>query len=203
VSTVPTPRPEATYGDILALPEHVIGEIIGGELIVSPRPAGPHTRTSSILGGDLTGPFDRGRGGPGGWWIVDEPELHLGRHVLVPDLAGWRRERMPVFPTGPYFTLAPDWICEVVSPGSQRTDRVRKLPIYLEHDVSWAWLVDPIARTLEVYERAANRWTLAGAHGGDETVRAVPFDAVEIELEGWWVPGGEEGSADGTAEPER
>ena len=188
MSSVPVPRPEATYADILALPDHVVGEIVLGELVVSPRPASPHTRAATILGGDLTSPFDRGRGGPGGWWIAFEPELHLGRHVLVPDLAGWRRERMPTFPTAPYFTLAPDWVCEVLSPSSLRLDRIRKLPIYLEHEVRWAWLVDPIARTLEVFERNENRWTLVGVHGENETVRAVPFEAVEIELEGWWVP---------------
>lgn len=196
-AAVPAPRREATYDDLLALPEHVVGEIIGGELIVSPRPAAPHALASSVLGGDLMVPFGRGKGGPGGWWIVDEPELHLGRHVLVPDLAGWRRKSMPVFPTGPFFTQAPDWVCEVISPSSLRTDRVRKLPIYLEHEVSWAWLVDPIGRTLEVYERAGNRWTVVGLHGGNETVRAVPFDAVEIELEGWWIPESPDPAAEG------
>lgn len=200
MSSSRAPKREATYDDVLALPEHVVGEIIGGELIVSPRPAPPHALTSSVLGGDLMAPFGRGRGGPGGWWIVDEPELHLGSHVLVPDLAGWRREKMPAFPTGPFFTLAPDWVCEVVSASSVRTDRVRKLPIYLEHEVGRAWLVDPIARTLEVYERAGKRWMLVGAHGGNETVRAVPFDAIEIELEGWWVPGGDDGSSDGSTQ---
>ncbi len=201
-AAVPMPRREATYDDILALPEHVIGEIIGGDLIVSPRPAAPHALASSVLGGDLMVPFGRGKGGPGGWWIVDEPELHLGRHVLVPDLAGWRRERMPSFPTGPYFTQAPDWVCEVISPSSLRTDRVRKLPIYLEHEVSWAWLVDPIGRTLEVYERAGDRWTVVGLYGGNETVRAVPFDAVEIELEGWWIPESPEATSTEAAAPD-
>ncbi len=190
MSSLPAPRRQATYDDLLALPPHMIGEILGEDLIVSSRPAAPHARATSVLVGDVVGPFDRGRGGPGGWWIVFEPEMHLGRHVIVPDIAGWRRDRMPVFPSAPFFTLAPDWICEVVSPGSQRIDRVRKLPIYLEHEVAWAWLVDPIARTLEIFERTIDRWTLFGAHGANEVVRAAPFDAIEIELEGWWVPGG-------------
>lgn len=188
MSSAPIPHPEATYDDVAALPENVVGELIDGELIVSPRPASAHARASSVLGIHVGGPFDIGSGGPGGWWIVDEPELHLGKHVLVPDLAGWRRERLPVFPSVPYFTLAPDWVCEVISPGSGRVDRVRKLPIYLEHEVSWAWLVDPILRTLEVYERAGNRWTLVAGYADDERVRAVPFDAVEIEIGGWWIP---------------
>jgi Uma2 family endonuclease len=191
VSTSRSPRKEATYADLLALPENVIGEIVDGELIASPRPAAPHARASSVLGGDLGPPFDRGRGGPGGWWIVFEPEIHLGRQVLVPDLAGWRRERMPAFPTAAFFTLAPDWVCEVLSPSTQRLDRVRKLAIYLEEGVTWAWLVDPLSRTLEVFESRGNRWTLAGAFEGDAVVRAVPFDAVEIEIGGWWVPGAE------------
>ena len=187
-SALPDPPRGATYADILALPVNVVGEIIHGDLVVSPRPAPPPALASSILTGDLTLPFSRGRGGPGGWWILDEPELHLGEHVLVPDIAGWRRERMPVLPTEAFFTVAPDWVCEVLSPSSGRIDRMRKLPIYLEHEVTWAWLVDPIARTLEVFERAAGRWTLAALHVGDETIRAVPFDAVEIEMGGWWIP---------------
>ncbi len=187
-SGLPDPPRGATYADILALPENVVGEIIQGDLVVSPRPAPPHALASSNIGVDLIPPFGRGRGGPGGWWILDEPELHLGPHVLVPDLAGWRRERMPVLPTEAFFTVAPDWVCEVLSPSSGRIDRMRKLPIYLEHEVSWAWLVDPLARTLEVFERVAGRWTLASLHEGDATVRAVPFDAVEIEMSGWWIP---------------
>jgi Uma2 family endonuclease len=191
VSTSRSPKKEATYADLLALPENVIGEIVDGELIASPRPTAPHARATSVLGGDLGPPFDRGRGGPGGWWIVFESEVHLGRQVLVPDLAGWRRERMPAFPTDAFFTLAPDWVCEVLSPSTQRLDRVRKLAIYLEEGVTWAWLVDPLARTLEVFESRGSRWTLAGAWEGDAVVRAVPFDAVEIEIGGWWVPGAE------------
>jgi Uma2 family endonuclease len=187
MSSKPRSQTEATYADLLTLPDHVVGEIVDGELIVSPRPAAPHARASSVLGGDLGPPFDRGRGGPGGWWIVDEPELHLGRHVLVPDLAGWRRERMPYFPTSAFFVLAPDWVCEVLSPASARLDRIRKLAIYLEQGVSWAWIVDPLARTLEVYESLGNRWTVAGAWEEDAVVRAVPFDAIEIEIGGWWV----------------
>jgi Uma2 family endonuclease len=184
---LPEPK-RATYADIVALPENVVGELIHGDLVVSPRPASPHAFASSVVGGDLTAPFHRGRGGPGGWWILDEPELHLGDDVLVPDLAGWRRERMPIFPSEAFFTLAPDWICEILSPRSGRIDRMRKLPIYLEHEVTWAWLVDPLEKTLEVFERDGNRWTVAGLHGGDKTIRAVPFDAIEIEMGGWWIP---------------
>jgi Uma2 family endonuclease len=133
--------------------------------------------------------FSRGRGGPGGWRIVVEPELHLGRHVVVPDLAGWRRERLPALPSEPYFTLPPDWVCEVLSPSTTRFDRVRKLPIYAEHAVGYAWLVDANARTLEVFRLEGSRWILVATHGDDEVVRAEPFDAVEIELAALWDDG--------------
>ncbi|HBW47135.1 TPA: hypothetical protein DEF17_04295, partial [bacterium] len=120
-------RQSATYEDLLKVPDTKIAEIIDGELIVSPRPGIPHAIVASGLGGDLGPPFQRGRGGPGGWWILFEPELHLGYHILVPDLAGWRRERMPVVPADAFVTLPPDWICEVVSESSRRIDRIRKL----------------------------------------------------------------------------
>jgi Uma2 family endonuclease len=183
--TLPARRP-ATYADIAALPEHVVGEILNGELVVSPRPAPRHADVSSNLGGTLIPPFRFGDGGPGGWRILDEPELHLGEDVLVPDLAGWRLERMPVLPEEAYFTLAPDWVCEVLSPSTSRVDRTRKLPICARSAIPRLWLVDPGAQTLEVYGLDAGRWVLLSTHGGDETVRAVPFDAVAIDLKRLW-----------------
>ncbi len=176
----------ATYDDLCALPDHVVGEIVDGELHVSPRPAPPHALASSALGSDVHQPFHRGRGGPGGWWIVDEPELHLADDVLVPDLAGWRRDRLPRLPDTAWFDLAPDWVCEVLSSSTARHDRVAKLPRYAEAGVAHAWLVDPIAQTLEAYRRVERSWLLVGTFGGDAVVRAEPFDAVEIELAGWW-----------------
>ena len=129
-------RKPATYQDIIDLPENLVGEIIDGELYVQPRPAPRHARPSSLLGGKLTGPFDEGTGGPGGWWILDEPELHLDRHIEVPDLAGWRRERMPKLPDTAWFELVPDWVCEVPSPGTARKDRAKKMPLYAAQGVS-------------------------------------------------------------------
>ena len=117
-------RREATYEDLLSLPDDVLGQIVEGELHATPRPAIDHQRASSVLGIRLGDPFDLGGGGPGGWWIVDEPELHLDWNVLVPDLAGWRRERLPELPREAFFTLAPDWVCEVLSPSTARLDRV-------------------------------------------------------------------------------
>jgi Uma2 family endonuclease len=121
---------QATYDDLLALPDNVVEEILDGELIASPRPAIPHARAGSVLGGVLGGPFDHGRGGPGGWWMLFGPEPHLGAAVLVPDLAEWRRPRLPALPVAAYFTLAPDWVCEILSPSTALLDRTRKLHVY-------------------------------------------------------------------------
>lgn len=176
----------ATYEDLLAVPDTKIAEIIHGELHVNPRPAGPHAVCSSFLGMDLGQPFQRGRGGPGGWWIVDEPELHLGEHILVPDLAGWRRERLPVYPADPFVTLPPDWVCEIVSDSSRGVDRVRKLPIYAEFEVHHAWIVDPEKETLEIFRLEKKHWVLIGTHEGEAAIRAEPFDAIALELGGLW-----------------
>jgi len=163
-----------------------VGEIIRGALVTRPRPAARHTRAASRLG-NVLGPFDlEGPNGPGGWVILIEPELHLGADILVPDLAGWRRTRMPELPDVAAFELAPDWICEVVSPSTAAIDRAEKLPRYAESGVAHAWLVDPIARTLEVLRLERGHWVLAGTHHGDARVHAEPFDAVEIELGVLW-----------------
>lgn len=178
----------ATYDDIRALPEHLVGELIEDELFVSPRPRSRHARTASTLGIELGGPFDLGRNGPGGWWILDEPEVHLGRAVLVPDLAGWRRERMPEIPDAPFFTLAPDWVCEVLSPSTAKLDLKLKLPRYGDAGVAHAWIIDPVLRTLEVFHRVGDAWQLEATFADEETVRATPFDAVPLELAVLWLP---------------
>jgi Uma2 family endonuclease len=144
--------------DLLQVPENLVAGIIHGQLITHPRPAPRHAWASSSLGGELVSPRDKGRGGPGGWWILDEPELHLGPHVLVPTLAGWRRERLPTLPEAAWFELTPDWICEVLSPSTARTDRAEKLPIYAAAGVHHAWLIDPDLRTLEAFENLEGRW---------------------------------------------
>lgn len=179
-------RRPATYEDLLAVPDHLVAEIVDGQLYTSPRPAPRHADASSGLGGALRGPFDRGRGGPGGWRILDEPELHLGPDVLVPDLAGWRRERLPVLPDDSYFTVAPDWICEVVSPSTAALDRVRKLGVYTRESVSHAWLVDPVAQTLEVLRLESSRWFIVGTFAGATAVRVEPFEAIEWNLTDLW-----------------
>jgi len=175
------------WDQLCALPPNQIGEIVDGELVASPRPAGPHSRVASKLGGRLDGPFDAGEGGPGGWIILDEPELHLGDAVLVPDLVGWRRERMPHVPEElTAFELAPDWICEVVSPSTGTLDRVRKLPVCAREGVPFAWLLEPIQRTLEVFQLLGRQWHTVGTWEGDVKVRAVPFDAIELDLSSLW-----------------
>lgn len=183
------PKP-ATYADILALPEHLNGEIIDGELIVSPRPAPAHALAAAEMIASLLPPFTVREGNgdrPGGWRIVFEPELHLGRDVLIPDLAGWRRARMPTLPKTAWFELAPDWVCEVISPSSGRRDRVLKAPRYLAAGVDWLWLVEPAQKIVEVLQRVENRWVLAGNWGGSELdARIPPFDAVPLDMSRWW-----------------
>ena len=180
----------ATYADIEALPDHVVGEIIAGELVVSPRPAPLHTHAASVLGGFIVGPFGRGAGGPGGWRIEFEPELRLGVDPefdpIVPDFAGWRRETMPSLPTTAWFGIAPDWVCEVLSPSTAAVDRAEKMPFYARARVGHAWLVDPILTTLEVYRLDGESWRMVKTYRGDVTIRAEPFEAVEIDLVWVW-----------------
>lgn len=177
----------ATYEDLFDLPEHLVGEIIQGQLYTHPRPAPRHAVAYSVLGGNIGGFYHWGSDGPGGWWIIDEPELHLGGHILVPDLAGWRRERMPALPETAWFELAPDWVCEILSPGTARIDRALKMPLYAREGVGHLWLLDPDARTLEVYQLQANgHWLLLTTLKEDDPVRQPPFDAIEFSLGGLW-----------------
>jgi Uma2 family endonuclease len=175
----------ATYEDVLTAPENKVAEILDGELFLSPRPAPRHSLASSRLGGALM-PFDDGRGGPGGWWILDEPELHLGEQIVVPDLAGWTRERLTSLPEEAFFSLAPDWVCEVLSPSTESIDRRRKLPIYAEAGVAHAWLVKPAERMLEVLRLRDGAWTIVGVCGDTDIVRVEPFGAIELELGRLW-----------------
>lgn len=176
----------ATYDDLMQVPPERVAEILAGRLVTHPRPAPKHAVASSSLGDELVGPFQKGRGGPGGWWILDEPELHLCADVLVPDIAGWRRGRMPTLPETAWFELSPDWICEVLSPSTARDDRVLKMPVYARAGIGYLWLVDPILRTLEAYALDAGHWVLLGSYGDDARVSAPPFGAIEIDLQVLW-----------------
>ncbi|MFY9976192.1 MAG: Uma2 family endonuclease [Chromatiaceae bacterium] len=177
---------QATYEDLMQVPPHLVAEILSGRLVTHPRPAPRHAVAGSSLGGELVGPFQKGRGGPGGWWILDGPELHLDADVLVPDIAGWRRERMPTMPETAWFGIAPDWVCEILSPSTAREDRVLKMPIYARAGVSHLWLVDPDLRTLEVYSLESGRWVLLESHRDDARVAPPPFGAVSINLGDLW-----------------
>jgi len=178
----------AQYADLFVLAPNLVGEIIDGVLYAQPRPAMRHSRASSVLGGALEPSFGHGRGGPGGWIILDEPELHLGLEpdILVPDLAGWRRERMPVVPDAAFCTLPPDWVCEVLSASTHKLDRSKKLPVYQRERVAHVWLVDPIARTLEIFRLDGDSYRFIVTYADDEPCRAEPFDAIELELGALW-----------------
>jgi Uma2 family endonuclease len=181
-------RRRATYEDLLALPEHQVGEILDGELHVQPRPRLRHAKAAVWLDRRLGPPFDDGLGGPGGWWILIEPELHLTDDVVVPDLAGWRRERLPEVPDAAYCSLPPDWVCEILSPSTERTDRSRKLRIYAREGVTNVWFLSPESRTLEVLRRQGDLWLQVAVHDGETPVRAEPFEAVELEFASLWPP---------------
>ena len=176
----------ARYEDLLALPPHVIGQIVGGELHVHPRPAARHALAASALGEELGPPFKRGKGGPGGWVILDEPELHLGADILVPDLAGWRRERMPETPLEAFFTLSPDWLCEVLSPSTASFDRKKKLPIYAREGVRHVWIVEPETKTLEVLRLDGDGYRLVLVASDDDKGHYEPFEAIEMDVAILW-----------------
>lgn len=176
----------ATYEDLFDLPENLVGEIIAGRLITHPRPAPRHAQAYSSLGVEIGAPFGRGRGGPGDWWIIDKPELHIGGNILVPDLAGWRRERMPKLPETAWFETVPDWVCEILSPSTARVDQAEKMPLYAGMGVNHLWLVDPDRRLLEAYENQNHRWLLLQTVADTASVRIPPFEAVVWELAALW-----------------
>lgn len=182
----PQIKPAATYQDVLDAPPNMMAELVHGVLHLQPRPASRHGLAASGLGMEIGSRFHRNGEGPGGWWIIDEPELHLGDNVLVPDLGGWRKERMPEFPDAAFFDLAPDWVCEVLSPSTRQFDLVEKRDLYGQAGVSQLWFVDPIARTLEAFANADGLWTLIVALKEDDPVSVAPFDAIEFSLSALW-----------------
>jgi Uma2 family endonuclease len=183
------PRP-ATRADLDALPENVVGEIIDGVLYTFPRPRPQHAYVAVGLGGELNAAFQRGRGGPGGWWILIEPGLELqAAPEVVPDLAGWRRERVPALPADTPIRIVPDWVCEILSPSTRAHDQLIKRRFYARVGVPYLWFIDPDARTLSVCKLAEALWVELGVYGPDERIRAEPFDAVELSMGDWWLPG--------------
>jgi Uma2 family endonuclease len=181
-----TQKRRATYQDVIDAPENMIAEIIDGELHLSPRPAGPATSVATVLTGELEPRFGRGKGGPGGWIILLEPELHLADDVLVPDLAGWRRDRMSVVPDDVQFKIVPDWVCEVLSPSTEKRDRIQKMQIYARAGVKHLWLVHPRRRSLEAFRLHEGKWLLIATLVDDERGHIEPFDAIELDLPALW-----------------
>lgn len=186
---LPNAKKEDAYAQLLALPETLIGEIVNGQIHTQPRPSGPHALVCSSLEIDIGSAYHKGRGGPGGWWILVEPEIHFIRdtEVLVPDLAGWRRERMPDMPVDQRFEVVPDWVCEVLSPATAKKDRIQKMPVYAHYGVNFLWLVDPLARTLETFDLQGGRWLVSGVFKDDDKVSAPPFSEMALDLSELWV----------------
>ena len=177
----------ATYADLEAVPPHLVAEILDGELVTRPRPMPRHATAHTSLIEELGGPFQKRKGGgPGGWIFKTEPELHMGEQVCVPDIAGWRRERMSEEPRTVGITLPPDWICEVLSPGTARYDRTIKFAVYHQFGVRHLWYVDPDARTLEVYGRGTEHWSVLATFADFQDVAAPPFDAITFNLGHLW-----------------
>lgn len=177
---------KAIYQDVIDAPANMVAQIINGTLYTHPRPAPKHAIAGSNLGGELMMPFHRGRGGPGGWIILDEPEIHMGTDVLVPDLAGWKRERMPEIPETAYFEVVPDWVCEILSPSTRSYDITDKREIYGQFGVRHAWFIDPEAQTLEAFVNQDGVWQLLTALRHDDPVCVPPFDAVTFKLDDLW-----------------
>ena len=180
----------ATLADLDALPPSVKGEILDGELYVMPRPRSRHSHVEGLIADDLVSPYDRGRGGPGGWWILIEPGIELpGSPEVSPDLAGWRRERLPTLPADESIRVVPDWVCEVLSPSTRGYDQLVKRAFYARHGVTWLWYVDGEAQTIVASRLEGDRWVELGVWGIDQKARIEPFEAVELELATWWASG--------------
>lgn len=179
---------DTSYEDLFNIPENMTGEIISGELVVTPRPSRRHIFTCSSLGGTLMPPYQfGGPHGPGGWIIVIEPEVGFGRNILVPDLAGWRRERFPLSEDHNWISVPPDWVCEVLSPNTERRDKTEKIFIYARYQVSYLWFINPISKTLDVFRLEAGKWVVSGLFVENEKVRAEPFKEMEIDLNTLWL----------------
>lgn len=177
----------AIYEDLYDIPENMIGEIVNGELLLTPRPAPRHMNAVTILSEEIGPPYRSGRGGPGGWIFLFETEVRLGEHIVVPDLAGWRKERFPAALESNWLPVTPDWVCEVLSPGTFRNDKVIKMPLYATHGVGHIWLIDPMAMSLDAFRLESGRWSLLASFSENDKVRVEPFQEIEINLGSLWV----------------
>ena len=179
-------KKKATYEDLYSIPENMTGEIIDGELIVHPRPSRKHIHAASALDKRIGTPYQFGEGGPGGWIIHVEPEIQLGEHTMVPDLAGWKRERFIWEEDQNPISVTPDWICEILSPSTRRFDKMKKMPIYADYGVGHFWLLDPIAKILDTFRLKPNGWLLLARFYGGDKIRSEPFEEIEFDLEDLW-----------------
>jgi len=187
--TTTKPRARPTLADLDALPPGVVGEIIEGVLYTMTKPRARHQRTATGIGGDLRGPFDLGRGGPGGWWIVTEPGIELpNTPEISPDVAGWRRERMPELPEDEPIRVVPDWVCEILSKTTRRHDLLVKMPYYAKIGVAYAWVIDLEARLLMAHRLESGGWRVVGTFSEETEARVEPFDVVAINVAEWWPP---------------
>jgi Uma2 family endonuclease len=173
--------------DVILEIDRRITEVIAGVTYTSPLPYGSCARAIGMIARRIGLAFDDGIIGPSGWWVAIEPELHISDDVIVPDVSGWRRERVPEYLTGDAWEVAPDWVCEVLSPHTARLDRIRKLPLYAQYDIAWAWLVDPTLQSLEIFRLERGQWVLTATYAGDEIIRPEPFDAVDFPLGSLWL----------------
>jgi len=172
----------ATYDDVLAADERV--EVIGGQLETLPSARPRHGRVARAIAGAIGGPFDDddGRGGPGGWWILTEVDVRLSPHDIVrPDVAGWRKERLTDLDTLP-IDVRPDWVCEVLSPGTRLRDTRDKRRLFASAGISHYWLLDPDDRTLLALVLESDRWTEQGLYAEGDLARIAPFEALELDV---------------------
>ncbi len=179
-------RRAATYADIEALPSNIVGEILFDELVTHPRPAPRHAVAAAALGAELVDAFQRSRTGPGGWIFMVEPELHFGSDVVVPEIAGWRRETLPTLPDTAWIEIPPDWVAEVISPSTEKYDRGPKRQIYAAAGVRHLWLVDPRIKLLEAFALHDEQWVLVATLRDNDEVRVPPFEAIAFPLGLLW-----------------
>jgi len=183
-------KQQTLYESLEALPEGLTGELLNGQLYAHPRPSNRHAYVVSRLDRSVGRGYGDGSDGPGGWWILIEPEVHFVRdtEVAVPDLAGWRRERMPYLPEGHRIEVVPDWVCEILSPSTASSDSEVKMPLYAHYGVSYAWLIHPLEHTLEAYRRDASAWVGIGRFADADQVTVPPFEAINLDLGTFWPP---------------
>ncbi len=182
------PIARATYADLESLRPDVRGEIVFGELCMTPRPALVHMHVASVIAGRLMGVYQfKGAGGSGGDWVfVHEPELRIEGDAIIPDIAGWRAERYRQISTD-YPDVAPDWVCEILSPSTERRDWTTKADWYLQHGVRWYWIVDPRARSIECFEASGTLWQGVGKARAADTARLAPFAELALNVGEFWL----------------